>query len=101
MGVTDPDYIIYKQGGIDKFTFDKDGVPEKLDDVLKVYRENAAMSHLFSSGKQDYNPAVGKTSVTNPFAKETYNLTEQGKLLRDNPAEAKELAAAAGITLNI
>ena len=23
-GVLDPDYIIYKQGGIDKFTFDKD-----------------------------------------------------------------------------
>lgn len=26
-GVVDADYIIYKQGGIDKFTFDKEGNP--------------------------------------------------------------------------
>ena len=30
-GATDADYIIYKQGGLDKFTFDKDGKP--------IYRE--------------------------------------------------------------
>ncbi|MBQ6018908.1 MAG: hypothetical protein IJL26_01895 [Clostridia bacterium] len=25
LGVTDPGYVIYKQGGVDQFTFDKDG----------------------------------------------------------------------------
>ena len=101
MGITDPDYIIFKQGGIDKFAFDKDGAPEKLDEVLKTYKENAAMAHLFASGRQEYNPAGGQPPVSNPFAKDTYNLTEQGRLLKENPARAKELAAAAGITLNI
>jgi len=33
---------------------------------------------------------------TNPWAKDTFNLTEQGKLVRDNPALAKQMAAAAG-----
>ena len=34
-GATDADYIIYKQGGLDKFTFNKDGEVIGLDDVLK------------------------------------------------------------------
>ncbi|WP_320990741.1 phage scaffolding protein, partial [Hungatella sp.] len=34
-GVVDADYIIYKQGGLDKFTFDKDGKPVGIDDVVK------------------------------------------------------------------
>lgn len=100
-GVMDPDYVIFKQGGVDKFAFDKDGKPEKLDDTLKPYRENAATAHLFAESSQHYSPNGGSTPVKNPFAKETYNLTEQGKLLRDNPAQAKEMAAAAGVTLNL
>ena len=39
-GVTDADYLIYKQGGIDKFTFDKDGKPVGVDDILKPLRED-------------------------------------------------------------
>lgn len=99
MGVADPDYIIYKAGGVEKFTFDKEGKPEKLDDVVKPYKENAAMAHLFSASKQDYNPAGGGNPVKNPFAKDTYNLTEQGKLLREDPAAAKAMAEAAGVTI--
>lgn len=34
-GVLDADYIIYKRGGLDKFTFDKDGAPVGVDDVIK------------------------------------------------------------------
>ena len=41
----------------------------------------------------------GAGGVTNPFAKDTFNLTEQGRMLKENPAQAKELAAAAGVTL--
>ncbi len=35
VGVVDADYIIYKQGGLDKFTFDKDGKPIEVEDMVK------------------------------------------------------------------
>ena len=99
-GVTDADYIIYKQGGLDKFTFDKDGKVIGLDDVLKPMRESSP--HLFKNagGTGGYNPAGGGNPPgNNPFAKETYNLTEQGRLFKQNPEQARQLAAAAGVKL--
>lgn len=39
-GVTDPDYIIYKHGGVDKFAF-ADGKPVGIEDTLKPYRESS------------------------------------------------------------
>lgn len=103
LGVTDADYLIYKHGGIDKFNYDNGGNLIGLEDAVKPYKES--IPHIFKTDKIDthYNPAGGKGggNGSNPFAKETFNLTEQGKLLRDNPAQAKELASAAGINLNI
>lgn len=94
-GVVDPDYLIYKHGGVDKFTFGEDGTLTGLDDVLKPYRES-----MPSQFKPGYNPNVGGGgNITNPFAKETYNLTEQGKLFRENPEQARALAKAAGVTI--
>ena len=98
-GVGDADYIIYKQGGIDKFTFDKEGNPVGIDDVVKPLKESSP--HLFKTEPgADYRPAGGGTPPSkNPFAKDSFNLTEQGKLLRENPAQAKALASAAGVTI--
>lgn len=98
-GVTDVDYIIYKQGGLDKFNFDKDGKPIGIDDVLKPMKE--ASPHLFKTQQGGgYVPAGGDNPpATNPFAKDTWNMTEQGKLFRENPAQARQLAAAAGVKL--
>ncbi len=98
-GVVDADYIIYKQGGIDKFTFDKEGNPVGIDDVVKPLKESSP--HLFKTEPgADYKPASGGTPPSkNPFAKDSFNLTEQGKLLRENPAQAKALASAAGVTI--
>ena len=100
-GVTDPDYLIYKAGGVEKFTFDKENHPVGMEEQLKAYREDKAMAHLFGkSESQNYHPEGGLGDVSgNPFAKETYNLTKQGELLKSNPEQAKILAAAAGITL--
>lgn len=98
--ITDPDYLIYKHGGVDKFNFDKDGNPIGLEDTVKPYKES--IPHIFKTGNKDtnYNPAGGSGyQGKNPFAKDTFNLTEQGKLLKENPAQAKELASAAGITI--
>lgn len=97
-GAIDADYIIYKQGGLDKFTFDKENNPIGVDDVLKPLRESSP--HLFKKDSGGYDPAGGSGGqVKNPFAKATYNLTEQGRMLRDNPAQARQLAAAAGVII--
>lgn len=57
-GVTDADYVIYKQGGLDKFSFDKDGNPIGVDDVLKPLKESSP--HLFKTQQGGrYNPAGG------------------------------------------
>jgi len=102
-GALDSDYLIYKQGGLDKFNFDKDGNPVGIDDVLKPLRES--LPHLFKteSKPNGYNPAggSGSGSIVNPWKKESFNMTEQGKILRNDPVQAKQLASAAGITLNI
>ena len=99
-GATDADYIIYKHGGLDKFVFDKDGAPIGLEDVLKPMRESSP--HLFKAvgGAGGYNPAGGgNPPASNPFAKETFNLTEQGRLFKQNPEQARQMAAAAGVKL--
>lgn len=100
-GVLDPDYLIYKQGGLDKFNYDKEGKPIGIEDILKPLKEDKAMAYLFKAADgTTYTPAGGGNYTgKNPFAKETFNLTAQGQLLKENPAQAKELASAAGITI--
>lgn len=46
-GVLDPDYLIYKQGGLEKFNFDKEGKPIGIEETLKPYKEDKTMAHLF------------------------------------------------------
>lgn len=101
-GVLDPDYLIYKNGGLEKFTFNKENKPVGVDEIVKPYKEDATMAHLFKqeAPKPLYIPKGGDNGGNiNPFAKETYNLTKQGELLRTNPEQAKAMAAAAGVTI--
>lgn len=100
-GITDPDYLIYKHGGVEKFNFNKDNKPIGVEDVLKPYREDTSMEHLFKKeDKPPYTPAGGGSGpVANPFKTESYNMTEQAKLFKNNPEQARALAAAAGVTI--
>ena len=101
-GVLDPDYLIYKAGGLDKFMFDKEGKPVGVEEAVKPYKEDKAMVHLFKQEqKPPYHPqgGTGGTGAVNPFAKDTFNLTKQGELLKSNPEQAKAMAAAAGVTI--
>nr|DAM62203.1 MAG TPA: minor structural protein [Caudoviricetes sp.] len=102
-GVLDPDYLIYKAGGLDKFTFDKEGKPVGIEDAVKPYKEDKTMAHLFKQEQQKppYHPlgGTGGAGATNPFAKDTFNLTKQGELLKTNPEQARAMAAAAGVTI--
>lgn len=100
-GCTDPDYLIYKHGGVEKFTFDKDGNPVDAKAVADSYKES--IPHIFPTGQkvQHYNPSggTGSAGTVNPFTKEHWNMTEQGKLFRSNPEEARAMATAAGVNL--
>ena len=102
-GVLDPDYLIYKAGGLDKFTFDKQGKPVGVEEAVKPYKEDRAMAHLFrqDESKPPYHPngGSGGAATANPFAKDTFNLTKQGELLKSNPEQARAMAAAAGVTI--
>ncbi|PXV85099.1 minor structural protein GP20 [Lachnotalea glycerini] len=99
-GVNDPDYLIYKHGGVEKFNYDKDGSPVGVEDSIKRYKDDKTLAHLFKADKPPYNPAGGGDyNGKNPFEKDSFNLTEQGKLMKENPAQAKELASAAGIVI--
>ena len=75
------------------------GIESGLDDVLKPMKESSP--HLFKTvGGTKYNPAGGGNPPTvNPFAKDTFNLTEQGRMLRQYPEQAREMAAAAGVKI--
>ncbi|PZX07906.1 minor structural protein GP20 [Psychrobacillus insolitus] len=71
-----------------------------LDDQLKVLKESD--DYLFESDSlQGRTPPGGKQHVPggynkpNPFAKESFNLTEQGNLYRDNPDLASQLKTLA------
>lgn len=72
-----------------------------LEDQLKVLKESDA--YLFESEKLGGktppagNPYLpGGYNKPNPFAKDSFNLTEQGILLRDNPDLYNQLKAQAG-----
>lgn len=67
---------------------------EKAHGTWEASLEKAVNERLVSSVD---NPLGGtsKPSGSNPFAKESFNLTEQGRLLRTDPEKAKVLKAQA------
>jgi len=100
IGVTDTDYLIYKHGGIDKFNFDDKGTPIGVEESVAAYKESMPYIFGMESKKTVYRPLRGEeNTAANPFARETFNLTKQGELFKENPAQAKELAAQAGINI--
>lgn len=88
----------------DKIELDDSGaVKGGLDDQVKALRESKGFLFV----EKDPNPTPkpkgwtppegkpkGSESQVNPWKKETFNLTEQGKLIRDNPELAKQFQAA-------
>lgn len=100
-GCTDPDYLIFKHGGVEKFTFDKEGKPVDAKTVADSYKES--IPHIFPTGQkaQNYSPTggIGGAGAVNPFTKEHWNMTEQGKLFKSSPEEARAMATAAGVNL--
>ena len=71
-----------------------------LDDQIKTLLEDESTKFLFGEGEASLKglkpgEAGGKPdSGKNPWSKEHWNLTEQGKLLRENPELAQRLKSA-------
>lgn len=69
-----------------------------LDDQLKALKESDP--YLFGEpgkvGSGTNPPGAGNTEV-NPWKPETFNLTLQGQILREDPAKATRMKAEAGI----
>ena len=57
--------------------------------------EKAVEAKFKDNGRSPNNTGGGGPGQTNPWKKETFNLTEQGRLLRDNPELARQLMAQA------
>lgn len=71
------------------------GLKEQVEDLRKT------KPFLFKQERTNpYQPHGGTgPQVDNPFAKETFNLTKQGQMLKENPEKARELASAAGVKI--
>lgn len=82
-----------------KLILAEDGKVTGLEEQLKALQESKGFLFKAETKPAHYEPSGGSTTVKNPFAKDSFNLTEQGKLLKENPAQARELAAAAGVTI--
>ena len=83
-----------------KLILSADGKVTGLDEQVRTLQESKAFLFKPAAGAGSYDPAAGQGGVgANPFAKETFNLTEQGKLFKTNPAQAKAMAAAAGVII--
>ncbi|EGT5043684.1 hypothetical protein DAF96_11055 [Clostridioides difficile] len=74
------------------------GLDEQFKDISETYKEWFESPTPSNTGSPGNFPRKSNV-VNNPFIKETFNLTEQGILLKENPDKAKEFAAQAGINL--
>lgn len=103
--VHDPDLVATL---LDKSKIEIDengGIKTGLDDQIKALRESKAF--LFVEQKSDkvlqfkgVAPADGRDNssggIKNPWSKEHFNLTEQARILRENPDLAKQLQSQTG-----
>lgn len=85
-----------------KLVLAEDGKVTGLDEQLKDLQKNKAF--LFKpqgEPKFKYDPNKGEgTPKVNPFSKEHYNLTQQAELIKTDVAQAKTLAAQAGVSID-
>lgn len=85
----DDDSLIYKDG--DKELSIEDGVKAYLT------ANPWAVSNTQKSGAGSYCGTGGVNK--NPFAKDTWNMTEQGRMFKEDPERAKSLASEIGMEI--
>lgn len=91
-----PDLLISKFDK-SKLSIAEDGTVLGIDEQLAVLKEQ--YKDLFKpdvKGKEPNNIGSSSLGQKNPWSKEHFNLTEQGKLIRENPEKARQLIIQAG-----
>lgn len=66
-----------------------------LKNLWNTALEQAVKERFKEKGRDPYDTSGSGNTVKNPWSKEHFNLTEQGRLLRENPELAKQLMASA------
>lgn len=67
------------------------GIDEQLTAIKETYKD------LFTkvmTGKQSNNQGGSHSGSKNPWSKEHFNLTEQGRIIRESPELAKQFMAS-------
>ena len=83
---------------MDAISLDGDHVIGLQDQLTALKESDAYLFGPVIAGREPYGGERAETSAygENPFKKETFNLTRQGELMRDNPEFAHKLKLAAG-----
>ena len=83
-----------------KLILGEDGKVTGLTEQVEALKKDKAFLLKGTAPLPNYQPnGGGNPPVANPFKKESFNLTEQGRLLRSNPEQARAMAAEAGVTI--
>ena len=83
-----------------KLILGEDGKVTGLTEQVEALKKGKAFLFKSSSPSPQYHPnGGGNPPAANPFKKETFNLTEHGRLLRSKPEQARAMAAEAGVTI--
>jgi hypothetical protein len=84
-------------------TKDEVGVTPGIDAVVWLTEMQNKRPHWWGTtsggGSRGNNGNNGTTTGNNPFTREHWNMTEQGKLVKTNRARAEQLARSAGTTI--
>lgn len=84
-------------------TKDEVGVTPGIDAVVWLTEMQQKRPHWWGTtsggGSRGNNGSGGSPTGNNPFSREHWNMTEQGKLIRTNRARAEQLAKSAGTTI--
>lgn len=90
-----PDLLITKFDK-SKITVAEDGTVLGIDEQLATIKEQ--YKDLFTpkiEGRDPYNKDKTPQGIKNPWSKEHFNLTEQGRIMKENPALAMQLKSSA------
>jgi DNA-directed RNA polymerase alpha subunit len=79
----------------DRLKIKDDGTIEGLDEQLKSIKDGYKDLFEQALGGRKPNNSGGSDPGYNPWKKENFNLTEQGRIMRENPTLAAQLKAAA------
>jgi len=66
-----------------------------VESIFQTHIQKAVEEKFKESGRTPPNTGGGGSGQTNPWKKETFNLTEQGRIIRDNPELARQMMAQA------